>query len=178
LTFTTVYKRAFDFEGRSDRPEYWWFILQFICALMVAALVDVIALAALGWGYVGPGLLYGLLILSSVIPSLAVQVRRLHDQDRSGWWLLISLIPFVGGIVLLVFMCLPGTPGPNRFGPSTTTPLVGAAPGAPYAPTAEPPPSAPSTTNLEKLEQLGRLRDQGVLTQEEFDAQKALLLKP
>ena len=58
--------------------------------------------------------LYGLLVF---IPSLAVVIRRLHDQDKSGWFILLGLIPFVGGIVLLVFYCLDGTRGPNRFGP-------------------------------------------------------------
>ena len=57
-----------------------------------------------------------LAVLALFVPSLAVAVRRLHDQDKSGWWLLISFIPF-GGIVLIVFYCLEGTPGPNQFGP-------------------------------------------------------------
>ena len=59
-------------------------------------------------------LLYWLIM---VIPSMAVTIRRLHDQDKSGWFILLGLIPFVGGIILLVFYCLDGTRGPNRFGP-------------------------------------------------------------
>jgi uncharacterized membrane protein YhaH (DUF805 family) len=62
----------------------------------------------------------GLLVLwwlGTLIPSIAVAVRRFHDQNQSGWLYLLCLIPYVGGIVLLVFMCLDGTPGPNRFGP-------------------------------------------------------------
>jgi uncharacterized membrane protein YhaH (DUF805 family) len=59
-------------------------------------------------------MLFGLAVL---IPSIAVGARRLHDTDRSGWWLLIALIPFIGAIVLLVFFVLPGTQGTNRFGP-------------------------------------------------------------
>ena len=51
------------------------------------------------------------------MPAIAVQVRRFHDQDKSGWFVLLGLIPYVGGLIVLVFMCLPGTPGPNRFGP-------------------------------------------------------------
>ncbi|MDT7577550.1 MAG: hypothetical protein QOH17_3883, partial [Pseudonocardiales bacterium] len=62
------------------------------------------------------GLLGGLYSLAVLLPSLAVGVRRLHDTDRSGWWLLIGLIPIIGGIVLLVFFVLEGTRGPNRFG--------------------------------------------------------------
>lgn len=62
-----------------------------------------------------------LVALAIIVPSLAVSVRRLHDQDKSGWWLLINLIPF-GGIVLLVFFCTDGTRGPNRFGPDPKDP--------------------------------------------------------
>lgn len=59
-----------------------------------------------------------LVVLAAMfIPSLAVQVRRFHDQDKSGWFVLLALIPFVGGLVLLVFNCLEGTRGPNRYGP-------------------------------------------------------------
>ena len=57
-----------------------------------------------------------ILAIAGFIVGLPLIVRRLHDTDRSGWWVLIGLIPFVGGIVLLVFACLPGTPAPNRFG--------------------------------------------------------------
>ena len=55
--------------------------------------------------------------LALFVPGIAVQVRRFHDQDRSGWFVLLSFVPYVGGLILLVFMCLPGTVGPNRFGP-------------------------------------------------------------
>jgi uncharacterized membrane protein YhaH (DUF805 family) len=56
-------------------------------------------------------------MLALLVPSIAVGVRRFHDQDKSGWFLLLALIPVVGGLIVLVFMCLPGTSGPNRFGP-------------------------------------------------------------
>ena len=76
-----------------------------------------------------PGPLYvvgfgvmGILVLALLVPSIAVQVRRFHDQDRSGWMVLIGLIPYVGGIIVLVFMCLEGTRGPNRFGPDPKDP--------------------------------------------------------
>ncbi|MDZ3831226.1 MAG: DUF805 domain-containing protein [Sphingopyxis sp.] len=59
----------------------------------------------------------GIFALATIIPSIAVAVRRLHDQDKSGWFYLLSFIPYVGGIILLVFMCIDGTRGPNRFGP-------------------------------------------------------------
>jgi uncharacterized membrane protein YhaH (DUF805 family) len=52
-----------------------------------------------------------------VIPNIAVQVRRLHDQDRTGWMILLFIIPYIGGLIAIIFMCIPGTNGPNRFGP-------------------------------------------------------------
>ena len=61
--------------------------------------------------------LFILFNLAILLPNLAISVRRLHDIDRSGWWILIALIPFIGGIVLLIFDLLPGTPQENRFGP-------------------------------------------------------------
>jgi uncharacterized membrane protein YhaH (DUF805 family) len=63
-----------------------------------------------------------LLIVAIIIPSLAVQVRRFHDQDKSGWFVLIGFIPFVGSLIVFVFMCLAGTDGPNRFGPDPKDP--------------------------------------------------------
>ena len=64
--------------------------------------------------------LFGLFVLAILIPTIAVQVRRMHDQDKSGWWVIIAYIPvvnYIGGIVLFVFMCIEGTRGENRYGP-------------------------------------------------------------
>ena len=69
-------------------------------------------------GSVGLGLLSGLYAVAMILPSIAVTVRRLHDTDRSGWWYLLVFLPVIGGLVILVFMLLDGTPGSNRFGPS------------------------------------------------------------
>jgi uncharacterized membrane protein YhaH (DUF805 family) len=81
-----------------------------------------------------PGILGGLYALAVLIPSIAVTVRRLHDTDRSGWWILLGLIPLVGTIILLVFVCLDGTPGPNRFGTNPKqSAMVGAQPDNPPA---------------------------------------------
>ena len=103
------------FSGRSRRMEYWYFVLFNLVVYIVFSLID----ALLGTFNVvqGVGLLSGLYALAVLIPTLAVHVRRLHDIDRTGWWILIRLIPLIGTIVLLVFALTPGTPGSNRYGP-------------------------------------------------------------
>ena len=104
-----------DFSDRAPRAEYWWFYLLTIVAYIVSTIVD----SVIGTGAaLGPyGILSMVVMLGLLIPSLAAGVRRLHDTDRSGWWLLIVLIPLVGVIVLLIFFVLEGTKGDNRFGP-------------------------------------------------------------
>lgn len=105
------------FRGRARRSEYWWFAL-FSALLGIAAMVlDNL----LGTDFEGPGTngLIGLVVnLVLLLPGLAVAVRRLHDTDRSGWWLLIALIPLIGAIILLVFLVQDSKPGDNRFGPN------------------------------------------------------------
>ncbi len=119
------YKRYFDFQGRSRRKEYWMFVLLFVIvyavfgALMFSGGMALDAAGAAEPGamfYLGAGLI-GIFVLASFIPALAVQVRRFHDQDRSGWFVLLNFIPYLGGLIVLVFMVLEGTKGPNRFGP-------------------------------------------------------------
>jgi uncharacterized membrane protein YhaH (DUF805 family) len=124
-------RRYADFKGRSRRKEYWMFALLLIViysVLMVPLMMG--GMAAAMAGDQGPGaLFYGGVVLVMIfglavlVPSIAVQVRRFHDQDRSGWMVLIGLIPYVGGLILLVFMCLEGTRGPNRFGPDPKDPM-------------------------------------------------------
>lgn len=114
------FKRYADFSGRSQRMEYWMFTLLFIIVISVTLLLagglDAMAGDEGLFGSVF-GILLVIFFLASVIPSIAVTVRRLHDQDKSGWWYLISFIPYLGSLVLLVFMCLDGTPGSNKYGP-------------------------------------------------------------
>ena len=106
------------FEGRARRKEYWFFVLFSVIGSIVLAFLDaMIGTIDLDTGV---GMLSGIYSLAILIPSIAVAVRRLHDTDRSGWWLLISLIPLIGTIALLVFLLQGGTPGPNRFGPPVT----------------------------------------------------------
>ena len=95
------------FEGRASRSEYWWFQL---FVLLAAGPLSILSEWASG--------VAGLLLF---LPSLAVAVRRLHDTDRSGWWILLYFLPLLGALVLLFFYVTRGTEGRNRFGPD---PLV------------------------------------------------------
>lgn len=148
-----VVEKYADFTGRAPRAEYWWYVLAIIILSIVARIIDSI----LGMKIAGPyGPLSLIVLLGLLVPNLAVSVRRLHDTSRSGWWILLPMIPYglaivLGGaaimgasgggasaaalagagvaaiflligavcaIVLLVFMCLPSTPGDNRYGPN------------------------------------------------------------
>lgn len=112
--YLTVLKKYAVFSGRARRKEYWMFILFHIIFLIVAAIIDnVLGTAFEGVGY---GLIYLLYSLAVLLPGIAVAVRRLHDVGKSGWFLLIVLIPIIGGIWLLVLFCLDGTPGKNKYG--------------------------------------------------------------
>lgn len=99
------------FSGRARRAEYWWFILATILVSIVLGVID--GLLGLGGEF---GLLSNIWSLAVFLPSLAAGARRLHDTDRSAWWLLIMLLPLIGVIVLIVFFAQKGTDGPNRFG--------------------------------------------------------------
>ena len=121
------YKRYADFSGRSQRKEYWLFQLLLVMVIVVAVLPFFATSAAFesnagaepelsGFAIAGAVLL-GIFVLGSIIPSIAVTVRRFHDQDKSGWFYLLSFIPYVGGWIVFVFMCLDGTHGENKYGP-------------------------------------------------------------
>lgn len=100
------------FTGRARRKEYWYFTL---INLVISSALYLIALALDNTLLQTLWILYGLAVF---LPGLAVAVRRLHDTDRSGWWLLIAFIPLIGAIVLLVFLFTDSTPGANQYGPS------------------------------------------------------------
>lgn len=165
-------KRYADFQGRSRRKEFWMWILGVIIASIIFTILDnllglggrsavsptALPPGATGMGYAAyasGGVLTGLFSLAILIPNISVAVRRLHDIDRSGWWILAPALPYIigfilgiagaasgqfvvaalGGIVmlvgfllaitLLVFYCLPGTRGTNRFGPDPLDPVGG-----------------------------------------------------
>lgn len=109
--YTDVIRRYADFDGRSARPEFWWFALWNVGVTLAIYIVGRVVLGANGGSLLAD--LYGLALL---LPSLGVEIRRLHDTNRSGWWILIAFIPIVGAIVLIVFFAMAGTPGPNKYG--------------------------------------------------------------
>ncbi|MFC0676549.1 DUF805 domain-containing protein [Lysobacter korlensis] len=124
--YLKVLKQYFDFSGRARRKEYWMFLLFSVIVSIVLGIVDVMAGLTMLGGTMGTlGSIYALAI---IIPSLAVGARRLHDIDRSGWWMLIGLIPVIGFIVLIVWYASEGTRGDNRFG---ADPKAGDADGVP-----------------------------------------------
>lgn len=108
--YVAVLKKYFVFEGRARRKEYWYFTLFNLIVSLLLGAVD----GMLGSG----GLLGGIYALAVLLPSLGVGVRRLHDTGRSGWWLLIVLVPFIGWLALLFFAVQDSQPGINRFGPN------------------------------------------------------------
>jgi uncharacterized membrane protein YhaH (DUF805 family) len=107
------------FSGRASRSEFWYWTL---FAFLVAAVSGILDAALFPFMDTGP--LSAVMSLLLFLPGLAVSVRRLHDLDRTGWWMLITLT-IIGLIVLLIWDCIKGTDGPNRFGPD---PLAGAKP--------------------------------------------------
>jgi len=112
--YLKVLKQYADFSGRARRKEYWMFVLfNMIFAIVAAILDNVLGIAMEGTGY-GP--LYGIYALAVLIPGLAVAVRRLHDVGKSGWMILIALIPLVGAIWLLVLLVTDSNPGENQYG--------------------------------------------------------------
>ena len=113
-------KKYADFTGRARRKEFWMYVLLNIGIIIVTSILDGMAgMSGNIGGVYGP--ITAIAALGLLIPSIAVSVRRLHDTDRSGWWLLLAFVPFIGGLVLLVFYILEGTRGTNRFG---TDPLA------------------------------------------------------
>ena len=113
--YLEVLKKYAVFSGRARRKEYWFFVLfNFIFAVVLAFIDGMIGTFDPETGY---GVLSGIYGLVVIIPGIAVTIRRLHDTDRSGWWLLILFIPLIGAIWLLVLMIIDGTPGENQYGP-------------------------------------------------------------
>jgi uncharacterized membrane protein YhaH (DUF805 family) len=102
--FINIFRYKYiQYNGRARRKEYWMFALfSFICSLLLG-IIPIL------------GILYA---MGAIVPSVCLGIRRMHDIGKSGWWLLLALIPFVGLIVLIVFYCLDSQPGENQYGPN------------------------------------------------------------
>lgn len=101
------------FNGRAARSEYWYWVLFAFLIGIAANIAD----WSLGGGMSTVGILGAIVGLALLLPNIAVAIRRLHDRDKSGWWLLLVLIPLIGAIILIVWFVVRGTAGANRFGP-------------------------------------------------------------
>lgn len=126
--FVNVLKKYTEFAGRAPRREYWMFVLVYLLVLIVLSVLDHIA--GLTFGRERTGVLTSIFVLGTLLPALAVGVRRLHDIGRSGWWLLINLVPLIGPVVMLVFTVLDSQPGANAYGPNPKGAEPAKAPGA------------------------------------------------
>lgn len=120
--YIEVLKKYAVFGGRAGRKEFWFFFLFNLIITIVLGYIDrMIGTAGASGGMGILGLIYALAVL---LPGIGVSIRRLHDTNRSGWWLLLSFIPLIGAIVLLVFMALEGTSGANQYGEHPTEDAV------------------------------------------------------
>jgi uncharacterized membrane protein YhaH (DUF805 family) len=113
--YTTVLKKYAEFSGRARRKEFWMFVLINWIISIGFSIID--RLLGLTYANRSGGVLQSIYGLAVLVPSLAVGVRRLHDTGRSGWWILIGLIPIIGWIILIVFWATDGTTGQNQHGP-------------------------------------------------------------
>jgi uncharacterized membrane protein YhaH (DUF805 family) len=153
-------RRYFSFSGRSTKSQYWFFSLTVIVLGIIAVVLDAAVL-----GSSKPAGFTALAYIAHLIPSLAVTVRRLHDADKSGWLVLLLLVPLVNVVCYVVFGCLASTPGDNRFGsePDLAGPTARAA--------------ASSMPKVEQLERLATLRASGAIDDLEFTRLKANLME-
>jgi uncharacterized membrane protein YhaH (DUF805 family) len=115
------FKKYATFSGRASRSEYWWWMLvSGIVSIILNAIITAGSTTTASGTTMGPGAWFGTVLLviwglGTLVPGLALAVRRLHDSNKSGWFILLSLIPIVGAIILLVFMLLGPNPAGQRF---------------------------------------------------------------
>lgn len=109
--FKLFFSNYINFSGRSNRGEYWWAVLALVLISIVFAVIDGILAAGGGMPVLGT-----IFTLATLVPGIALGVRRLHDIDKSGWWYLLILVPLIGVLVLIYFFIQKPMAGPNRFG--------------------------------------------------------------
>ena len=166
-------KKYAKFSGRASRKELWMFVLFNTLAYIIIAIVGGVI------GVPGIGPLYW---LGTLLPGISVQVRRLHDTNRSGGWWWLQLLPIIGTIIVFVWTVSRGTEGDNDYGPD---PLAVAALDARPRPQAilKPSTELPTTrvvrqgSMADELRKLSELKDSGILTESEYEQQKAKLLE-
>lgn len=113
--YLAVLKKYAVFSGRARRKEFWFFVLFNIIFAVIALVIDnVLGITIEDLNY-GP--LYLVYVVATILPNLGVAIRRLHDIGKSGWWILIELIPLIGSIWLIVLFARNGEPGENKYGP-------------------------------------------------------------
>jgi uncharacterized membrane protein YhaH (DUF805 family) len=114
-TVRTCFAKYVDFTGRASRPEFWYFELFIVLLQLIARMIDAgVFHASIDQAVVTP--LQGIVNVATILPVLGVGTRRLHDTGRSGWWLLLALVPVIGVIVLINWFCQRGADGPNDHG--------------------------------------------------------------
>ncbi len=119
----TCFSKYVTFSGRAARSELWWYVLFVIVVNFLLTFVDSFLFGTTvttEYGFsasTNTPIFSGLFMLATLLPSISVAVRRLHDTDRSGWWYWIGLVPLIGAILLIVWFASKGTSGKNRFGP-------------------------------------------------------------
>jgi uncharacterized membrane protein YhaH (DUF805 family) len=114
LVIDSVTKKYAAFAGRASRREFWLFFLAYTILYIAALVIDI--WAGFYHAKAGMGIISGIFFLLTIIPYLAISLRRLHDTNRTGWWFLISLVPLIGMIWLIVLLCSKGTSGENSYG--------------------------------------------------------------
>lgn len=115
VTFKEAVERALklnycNFSGRSSRSEFWWF---YLFTFIIGIVIEIVFC----WSYDVMTIASGIVSLVFLLPSLGLSVRRLHDIDKSGWWLLLALIPLIGAIILIIWWCKDSQMAENEYGP-------------------------------------------------------------
>ena len=165
----------FDASGRSSRPQYWFYMLAVTIMYVIVATIDITLDHEPVWRT--PGILSAIFLALHILPTLTLQVRRIHDVGYSSWRILFGLIPLVGAFILLGFSLQRSTPGPNQFGPDPHD--IGYNAGIKNVSSASrsEPTFAAQRAPLEELEKLAALRSSGALSEEEFQEMKTRLLR-
>lgn len=126
IAIECITKKYFDFSTRAPRKEFWFFVLSYVVGVFILTLTDIATDTYDKES--GIGLFTSIFVLLTFVPYLAVSIRRLHDTNRTGWWVLIAIIPIIGAVWLIILYCLQGNRGVNKFGEDPLSPETNGAP--------------------------------------------------